>query len=222
MTKKLILTLGCLALLASLSSIAMADAITFTLVGASKPVHIDSSGLSGGPASVLLVSDTNVPANHLLLGTASISTGAASGYTEASNVVTAQYLAGTGVEINVKSPSCLGGTMPGVCLQGSSNSDGQYVANKLGAGSFQAIFHVDYVSPTITGLFGDPNAWLPMGSDSFNTGINVFKNGGKTDTALLTAGTITFQTPVPEPGTLTLVGSAFVGAAGILRRKIKL
>jgi hypothetical protein len=222
MIKKLTLALGCLALLGSLSSVAMADAITFSFLGPIKPVHLDATGLSVGPGLVLLVSDTKIPTNHLLIGTASISAGPASSYVASGGVLNAQYSAGPGVEVDVRSASCGGGMMPGVCLQGSQNSNGQYVATRLGTGSFQAVFHVDYVSPYITSLFADPNAWLPMGSDSLNTGVNLFKNGGAKDEAILTGGNITFQTPVSEPGTLALLGSGILGLASFLRRKINL
>lgn len=57
--------------------------------------------------------------------------------------------------------------MPGVCLQGILNSNGQYTATLGGTGSFQALFTVTYVSPYIPALFGDPYGWLPTGSDSF-------------------------------------------------------
>jgi hypothetical protein len=220
MMKKLTLTLGCLALLTSFTNIAHADAITFSFLFSGKPVHADAARFSAGPALVLLVSDTKLAEDFLLVGKASISTGPASSYTAAGNVVTAQYLPGPGIEVDVRSASCVGGAMPGVCLQGSSNSNGQYVGTKLGTGSFQALFQVDYVSPYITSLFGDPNAWLAIGSDSLNTNLNVFKNGGKTDAAVLSGGNITFQTPVPEPGTLGMLGSAILGLAGVLRRKL--
>jgi hypothetical protein len=221
MTKKLALTFGCLMLLGTLSSVASADVITFSFYGSLDPVHANNTGFSAGPGLVLLVSDSKTPTNHVLVGTASVSTGAASSYVASGGVLNAQYSAGTGVEVEVRSKLfCAGGAMPGVCLQGSQNS-GQYVGTKGGPGSFQAVFQVDYVSPNITSLFGDPNLWLKMGSDSLDTGVNVFGKGGK-DVALLTGGNITFQTPVPEPGTLGLIGSGLVGLAATLRRKIKL
>ncbi len=222
MTKKLALTFGCLMLLVTLSSVASADVITFSFLGSLDPVHANNTGFSAGPGLVLLVSDSKIPANHVLVGTASVSTGAASSYAASNKVLNAQYLAGTGVEVEVRSSLfCTGGSMPGVCLQGSQNS-GQYVGTRGGAGSFQAVFQVDYVSPNITSLFGDPNAWLLTGSDSLDTGVNLFANGGKRDVAVLTGGNITFQTPVPEPGTLGLLGSALVGLAGVSRRRMKL
>ena len=120
----------------------------------------------------------------------------------------------------MNSASCVGGTLPGVCLEGIQNSNGEYVGTKNGTGSFQGLFTVTYVSPYITSLFGEPNSWLPAGSDSLNTSANKFKNLGKTDTASLSGGAITFET-VPEPGTLGMLGTGLLGLAGVLRRKLQ-
>jgi PEP-CTERM motif len=220
MIKKLTLAAGCLALLVSLSSVALADAITFSFVFG-PTVHVDSTGLSAGPALVLLVSDTKFPAVFNLVGTAVLSTGTASSYVAAGNALTAQFLPGPGLEVQVDSASCVGGTMPGVCLQGTLNSNGQYTATLNGTGSFQALFTVGYVSPYIPSLFGDPYGWQPSGSDSLTTSANKFSNGGNTDSAALGGGSITYQTPVPEPGALALLGSGVLGLAGVLRRKLK-
>jgi PEP-CTERM motif len=221
MIKKLILTLGCLALLTSFTSIARADAISFNFLFSSNPVHADATGLSSGPALVLIVSDTKLMTAFSLVGTAMISTGPASSYVAAGNALTAQYLPGPGIEVQVDSASCVGGTMPGVCLQGILNSNGQYTATLMGTGSFQALFTVTYVSPYIPALFGDPNAWMSTGSDSLTTSVNHFANGGNTDTAALGGGSITYQTPtVPEPGTLALFGTGILGLAVAIRRKL--
>ena len=220
MIKKLTLTLGGIVLLASFTSIAHADAITFSFLKSNLPVKADATGMTSGPGALVSVSDADTPFIYNLHGHASISTGPALGYNAAGGSVVALYSAGSGTEITVDSASCVGGAHPGVCLLGSLNSNGTYVATKGGTGSFQALFQVDYVSPYITHLFGDPNLWMPIGSDSFNTSHNNFKNGGKTDAASLSGGNITFQTPVPEPGTLGMVGTGILGLAGVLRRKL--
>jgi hypothetical protein len=214
MTKKIALALGCLALLVSFSGAAYADAITFSFIFG-PPVTIDTTGLTAGPALVVIVSDTLHNWFFPLTGQAFVSTGPAapSTYQATTSALTASFLTGPGTEVWVNSPSC-----GGACLLGSSNGNGQYAATLFGTGSFQALFHVDYVSPFITSLFLQPNSWAPQGSDSLNTAFNMFTNGGQSATALLTGGAITFQT-VPEPGTLALLGSGAIGLAGLIRKK---
>jgi hypothetical protein len=97
MMKKITLALGCLALLASFTSVARADAISFSLLFSPNPVTVNTTGLTAGPSLVLLVSDTKIPAVFSLVGTANISTGPASTYVAAGNALTAQFLPGTGI-----------------------------------------------------------------------------------------------------------------------------
>jgi hypothetical protein len=220
MIKKVTLALGCFALLVSLSSVALADAITFSFVTAKPSVAASTSGLSAGPALVLLVSDSNLSQVFSFVGTATISTGKASSYVASGGNLTAQYLPGSGIEVQVDSASCVGGAHPGVCLEGIQNY-GQYTATYKGTGSFQALFTVTYVSPYIPSLFGDPYGWQTTGSDSLTTSANIFKNGGTTDSAKLGGGAITYQTPVPEPSTLGMLGSGILGLGAVLRRKLK-
>lgn len=215
--KKVTLALGCLALLVSFTAAARADAISFNFVFSPNPVLVNTTGVSAGPALVLLVSDTKIPKVFSLVGTASISTGPDLTYVEALNMLTADFLPGGGIEVEVDSAQCTG---TGICLQGILNSNGHYTATLLGTGSFQALFTVTYVNPVIPALFGDPTGWQLTGSDSMTTSVNRFTNGGKTDTSILGGGSITYQTPVPEPGTMALLGSGILGLAGVLRRKL--
>jgi len=221
MNKKLILALGCLALLTSLATIAQADAITFAFFGGKgTPVNVDTTGVKLNGAQLLAVKDTTTNSVSFLSGSVDISTGVAASYVAAGGLLSATFLPGKGLEVDVDSASCVGGAPPGVCLQGTVNA-GKYVASMGGTGSFQALFKVAYASPFITSLYGLPNTWLQTGSDSFTTSNNVFVNGGTTDLARLGAGGVTFQTPsVPEPGTLALMGTGILGVAAMVRRKM--
>ena len=219
MIRRVILAIGCLALLTSFSRHRRADAITFSFVFSSNPVHADATGLTAGPALNVLVSDTKLHAVFPLIGSASLSTGPASSYSAGPTMLSAFYTAGSGIDVEVDSASCVGGALPGICLQGDFDDDGEYQATLGSTGSFQGLFTVTYVSPYVTSLFSDPNVWLPTGSDSLDTAFNMFTNRGFTDTAVLSGGTITFQTPVPEPGTLTMLATGIMGLAGFIRRR---
>jgi len=222
MNKKLILALGCLALLTSLATIAQADAITFAYIAGkgTSPVHIDTTGVSLVNGQQFLVKDTTTDVTMNLVGLVQVSTGASTSYTAAQGILAATFFPGSGLNVQVDSPACVGGSMPGVCIEGTANG-GSYAAIRGGTGSFESLFKVNYVSPFVTSLFGLPNTWQPAGSDSFTTSDNVFVDRGSTDTARLGAGQITFETGVvPEPGTLALMGTGILAVAGLIRRRM--
>ena len=217
--KKLTLALGCIALLASFTSFAMADQISFGFVFAPSTIAVNASGLTVTNALNLTVSDATTMAAALLTGTATLSTGPASSYSNAGNIVTAAYSSGGAVEVD--SAACAGGSMPGVCLVGVANGNGQYSTSSPGlGGSFQGLFTVTYTSPYIATLFGPSAAgFVPSsGSDGISTGNN-HATSPTTATAILGGGSITYSTPVPEPGTLALLGSGMLALAGYARRK---
>jgi hypothetical protein len=162
------------------------------------PVAVNSTGVRLTEAPLLSITDTNTNNVFIRPGIVNIWTGGASSHLSAGGVLTAMFSAGRGIEAQVDSANRVGGTNPGVCLQGGLKGNGAYVASQNSTGSFHALFHAGYVSPWVTSLFGDPNAWLPRGSDSFTTGHNNFSNGGTTDSATVGAGQVTFQT-VPGP-----------------------
>jgi hypothetical protein len=223
MTKKLLLSLGCLALVLSLVGVARADDITFSVVsGAKNGLTANPSGFISGNGTLVLVSDTDTSNTFPISGTASVTTGPATSYTTSGTgkglTLNATYADGSGVDVTVFSSKCPGG----ICLQGEENGGG-YSATTGTTGSFQGQFIVTYVNPYIPELFGDPTAWLPDGSDSLDSGMNSFTlTSGKItgDKGTLTGGTITYETPVPEPGSLALFGSGLLGLAGVLRRKL--
>jgi len=222
MNKKLILALGCLALLTSLATIAQADAITFTYINGkgTSPVQVDTTGVSLVNGAQFLVTDTTTGGSANLPGFAQISTGPSTSYTAAMGLLAATFAPGSGLNVQVDAPGCVGGSLPGVCLQGTLNG-GSYAAVRGGTGSFESLFKVTYVSPFVTSLFGLPNTWQPGGSDSFTTSDNRFVDRGSTDTARLGSGQVTFQTAVvPEPGTLALMGTGILAVAGLIRRRM--
>jgi len=226
MTKKVVLALGCLALLVTLSSVGLADAITFSYSVTSGTVttaanRLGAPSLTGGPAGgAVVVKDTNTP-NTLVLPAGS------TGMIDSSNDITfsagaslllATYAGSNATEVEILSSYCPGG----VCLSGT-NAFGTYTASKGGGGGFGGVFNVTYVSPAILAFFGDSTDLIdPNGGVAFTTIHNTWITGGNSSHAQFGSGTITLQTtPVPEPGTLAMFGTGILGLAQAIRRKIR-
>ena len=223
MKTKVIFALGCVALLASFTSVAMADAITFTFTD-KVPVKVTNPGgqfFTTDKNDQVVVSDTKpVPSLTLPVGANVVlaTSGSASG--TISSIFASEFFPGAGaIEVQIDSPYCSLGAMPGVCIQGTWNL-GTYTASKGDGGSWGGIYDVTYVSPSITNYFGDPNAWIANGGSSFTTTGNRWSGSAFPISSTLGSGQIAFET-VPEPGTLALFGTGIIGLAGLIRRKLQ-
>ena len=227
MTKKIALALGCLALLTSFASTAMADAITISYSVTSGTVvtttanQVGTPSLTGGPAGgQITVKDTNTPLTLFLPSgsTGTIDSDNNTSYSAAGGMLIASYAGSSSIQVEILSSYCPGG----ICLSGTNNF-GTYTAVNGDGGGWGGVFKVSYVSPAILAFFGDSTDLINAnGGDAFSSNHNSFVNGGTHDSAQFGSGTITIQTtPVPEPTTLALTGSGVLGLAGLMRRKLQ-
>jgi hypothetical protein len=225
MTKKVIPAMGCLALLATFSGAALADSITITYSVTTATVgtianKTGSPSLTGGPVGGQIdVKDTNTGLTLVLPAgsTGMIQSDNNISYAAGSSLLSASYAGSGAIQVEILSSYCPGG----ICLSGTNNF-GTYTAAKGDGGGWGGVFDVTYLSPAILAFFGDSTDLVdPNGGTAFTTHNNTWRAGGTASSAQFGSGTITLQTtPVPEPGTLALIGTGFLGLGHLLRRKL--
>ena len=225
MSKKVIAALGCLALLASFAIVANADQITIgPSIKGNDLIVTDPKG--AGPTTIGFTNN-NTP-SVTLQGTASYPD-----TTPFSGPYTFTFGSGTLPFLTEVSPSIYNvtmGTAPltlDVCIISCANQlDGTVVISYLSDANPALLNISGTITVTkVTGILYNDFAGGP-GSLDFDVTLSrtvnsvdyVYGHRGKSTQGTISSGEV-IGTPVPEPGTLALLGSGLIGLAGILRRK---